>query len=96
MITNALESVDSLSGEDISIINSHDHTYISNVGQIYLVGKLLGESMPLKTILSKCLSDCKVTGEVNVVDMGNGFTFVKFTNSIDCTRFLKGNHSLWG
>lgn len=56
-MSNALESVHSLNGENIPIINSHDLTYICLFGQIYLIGKLLGESMPLKAISSKCLSD---------------------------------------
>lgn len=34
--------------------------------------------------------DWKLTGEVRIVDMGNGFNFVKFTNVIDCNNDLEG------
>lgn len=46
--------------------------------------------MPLKTILSKCLNVWKLSGEVSMVDMGNGFTLLKFTNAIDCNSVLDG------
>lgn len=31
-------------------------------------------------IISKCISDGQLIGEVNVVDLGNGSSMVKFTN----------------
>lgn len=46
--------------------------------------------MPLKTILSKCLNVWKLSREVSIVDMGNRFTLVKFTNSIECNNVLDG------
>lgn len=48
---------------------------------------VLGQSTPLKLILSKCISDWKLTGEVNILDMGNGFSSVKFTNALDCQEY---------
>lgn len=41
----------------VPIIDLKDLTGISLFEQLYLIGKVLGESMPLKTIISKCLID---------------------------------------
>lgn len=32
----------------------------------------------------------KIVGEANIVDMGNGFSLVKFTNAMDCNKVLEG------
>lgn len=55
-LSNDVEEFISVNGEDILVIHSHDLTEISLFGQLYLIRKVLGESMPLKTILSKCLN----------------------------------------
>lgn len=51
----AAEEFISIKEEDIPAMHSHDLTDISVFRQLYLMGKILGESMLLKTILSKCL-----------------------------------------
>lgn len=43
---------------------------MSTFQQLYLIGKVLGEAIPIKLIASKCLLDWQVVGEVNIVDMG--------------------------
>lgn len=50
---------------------------------LFLIDKMLGESVPLKTITSKTKADWMPTGEVKFVDMGNGFILVKFANEMD-------------
>lgn len=42
--------------------------------KLYLIDKILGESMPLKAMISKCVIDSRLTSEVSIVDMGNGFS----------------------
>lgn len=44
---------------------------------LYLIGKMLGESVPIKTNTAKSKSDWMPKGEVRFVDMGNGFILVK-------------------
>lgn len=55
-LNNVSKEFISLNGEDIPIIHSQDLTDISLFRQLYLIGKILGESMPLKMILSKCMN----------------------------------------
>lgn len=47
---------------------------------------MLGESVPLKTIISKTKSDWMPMGEIKLVDMGNGFILIKFANEIECNH----------
>lgn len=65
--------------DDTPVIDEKDLTDIPSFEQFYLIGKILGESMSLKYILSKCVSDWHLTDEVSIADMGNGFSVVKFT-----------------
>lgn len=56
----------------------------------YLVDKVLREAIPVEFISAKCSLDWKVSSEVSFIDMGNGSTFMKFTNEIDCNRIFVG------
>lgn len=49
---------------------------------------MLGESVPLKTIISKTKSEWMATGEVKLADVDNGFILIKFANEIDCNHVL--------
>lgn len=51
--------------------------------QLYLIGDILGETLPHKLILSKCLSEWNPNGEMDMVDIGNSFYLIKFSNVID-------------
>lgn len=57
---------------------------------LYLIRKMLGESVPLKTSMSKIKFDWMSTGEVKYVDMGNGFILIKFANEMDCNHVFFG------
>lgn len=46
--------------------------------------------MPLKTILSKCKASWQPKSEMSIVDMGNIFALVKFSNAIDCNNVFEG------
>lgn len=41
---------------------------------MFLIGKIIGQPVPLKTIVSKIKADWLLTGEIRFLDMGNGFT----------------------
>lgn len=56
---------------------------------LYLIGKILGEPIPIKFIMTKCSVGWHVAGEVSFVDMGNGFSLVKLTNELDCNRVFE-------
>lgn len=72
---------------------------------LFLIGKLLGEFVPLKTVMSKTKADWASSGEVRYVDMRNGFILIKFMNEMDCNHvffdqscFVQGqifNLQLW-
>lgn len=55
---------------------------------LYLIGKILRESVPLKTITSKTKLDWMPTGELKYVDMGNGLILIKFASEMDCSHVL--------
>lgn len=35
-------------------------------------------------------SSWQIKSEVSIVDMGNGFTLVKFSNAVDCNKVFEG------
>lgn len=51
---------------------------VSTFEQLYLIGKMLVESLPLKLIISKCFADWKLAREASIGDMDNGFSLIKF------------------
>lgn len=60
------------------------------VQNLFLIGKMLGESVSLKTIASKTKGDWMPRGEVKFVDMGNGFILIKFANEMDSNHVFFG------
>lgn len=76
--------------DDVPIVNAQHLSDVSRFEQLYLIGKVLCESMFSKLIISKCILDWQLIGEVNIVNMGIGFSLVKFTNALDCNRVLEG------
>lgn len=70
--------------EDNIPIVDPSHLYdVSTFEQLYLIGKVLGESLPLKLITFKCLAEWKLSGEVSIINMSYGFSLVKFTSVMD-------------
>lgn len=61
---------------------------------LFLIDKMLGESVPLKTITSKTKADWMPTGEVKFVDMGNGFILIKLLTKWTITMFFSISHGL--
>lgn len=57
--------------------------------QLYLI---LGETIPLKLLTSKCLTELKPIGEIDMVDIGNGFYLFKFSNVLDQNAVIHGYH----
>lgn len=53
---------------------------------LFLIGKLLGESVSIKIIMSKTKTDWAPSVEVRYVDMGKGFILIKFMNELDCSH----------
>lgn len=58
--------------------------------QLYLTGKILGETFPFKLVLSKCLTEWNPNGEVYMVDIRYSFYLIKFSNAIDRNAILHG------
>lgn len=46
--------------------------------QLYLIGKILGETLSLKFVLYKYLTEWNLNGKVDMVDIGNGFNLLNF------------------
>lgn len=42
--------------------------------QLYFIGKILGESELLKMIMSKCVMDWQITGEISIVNIETDLT----------------------
>lgn len=53
---------------------------VSKFKQLYLTSKILGESLPLKLITSKCVSEWMPIREVSIVDIVIAFTLFKFVD----------------
>lgn len=67
--------------DNIPNVDTHLLSDVSSLKQLYLISKLLGESLPLEFIMSKCLSEWELSGEATAVDMGNSFSLIKFLGS---------------
>lgn len=76
--------------DHIPIVNLYDLSDIFAFQQLFLIGKILGESLHIKLIISKCSVEWKPSGDFNIVDLGNGFSPVKFANAMDRNRILQG------
>lgn len=72
--------------EDIPDIDEKELPDCEKFVNFFLIGKLIGESVPLKTIISKTKSDWVPTCEVKYIDMGNGFILIKSANEMDCNH----------
>lgn len=72
--------------DDISNIDEMEVPDCEKLENLFLIGKLLGESVPLKTIASKTRADRIPSGEIKYMDMGNGFSLIKFANEMDCNH----------
>lgn len=55
--------------DNIPIVHEQDFIDVTKFEKLYLTGKVLGESIPLKLIISKGISDGQLISEVNIVDM---------------------------
>lgn len=72
-------------------VPNFDTYLLSNVcKQLYLIDKILGESLPLKFIISKCLSEWKLSGENGIIDTGDDFSLVKFSKVMGHNKVLRG------
>lgn len=69
---------------------------VSTFKQLYLIGKILGESLSLKLITSKCLFRWELSDEATIIDMGDDFTLVKFSNVMNCNKVLQDQPWFWG
>lgn len=72
--------------DEIPVIEEEEVTDCSKFEQLYLIGKIMGVTIPLKTTMIKATVEWKVIGDVSIVDKGNGYSLVKYTNAINCTR----------
>lgn len=72
--------------DDIPNLLASDLKYMTLFYRSYLIGKILGETIPIKFISGKRSLDWKVSTEVNL--------FVKFTNESLVIEFLRINRGL--
>lgn len=71
-------------------MDPHLLSWVNIFELLYLIGKILGDTLPLKLITSKCLIEWKATGDVDLVDIGKGFYLVKFPNVMYRNFVLRG------
>lgn len=67
---------------------------MSPLYHINLIGKVLGEAVPIKSIMAKCWVEWEDAKEVSFINMGNGVSLAKFTNEVDCNKVLMVNLGL--
>lgn len=63
---------------------------VATFEQLHLTGKILGEILPIKFIIAECLMEWKPIGDVELVDIGNGFYLIKSLNVMDRNSVLHG------
>lgn len=76
--------------DDIPDLLASDLKDMTPFYHMYLIGKIFGEAVSIKFIIATCTFEWKVTGEVNFMDMGNGFNLVMFSNEMDCITIFEG------
>lgn len=59
--------------DNVPIVDTQHLSDVSNFEQVYLISKVLDESIPLKFIKSKCIIEWNLNDEANIVDMVNGW-----------------------
>lgn len=75
--------------DDIPVLLESNLKDMTPFYKMFLIAKYY-EATPIKFIMVKCNLEWKVAGEVNIMDIGNGFTLIKFSNEIDCNNFFEG------
>ena len=74
------------SSEELPSIDEEDLAYCESFAKLFLIGKVLGESVPLKSIFSKMKAEWKTSDESSFMDLGNDFFLIKFSTSKDCSK----------
>ena len=74
------------SSEELPSIGEEDLACCESFAKLFLVGEVLGESMPLKSISSKMKVEWKTSGESSFMDLGNDFFLIKFSTSGDYSK----------
>lgn len=72
----------------IPIVNPSHLSDTSSFHQLFLIGKVIGESLPIKLITAKCAAEWKPSRDFSIIDMGNGCSLIKFANTMDRKRVL--------
>lgn len=72
-------------------MDEEDLTYYESFSKLYLIGKVLEELAPLKSISSK-MKIGNFTWVFFFMDLGNGFFFNEFSIFKDCFKVCKERH----
>ena len=67
-------------------MDEKDLVCYESFSKLYLISKVLGESVHLKSISSKMKVGWKTLGESCFMDLGNDFFLIKFSTSEDCSK----------
>ena len=84
MLVSVLSIIPSL--KDFPTVDEYDLAYCESYERLYLIGKVLGESVPLKSISSKMKAEWKTPCEPSFMDLGNDFFLIKFSTLEDCSK----------
>lgn len=79
--------------EEMLVIDKQDLKDVCKFEQMYLIGK---GSWQNNASQDHCVQMCcwlASYGEVNIIDLGNGASIIKFTNAVDCNKVFEGQ--LW-
>ena len=78
--------------ENLFLMNEEDLTYYESSSKLYLIGKVLEELAPLKSISSKMKIEWKLHMSLFFMDLGNGFFFNEFSIFEDCFNVCQERH----
>lgn len=75
------------------MVDEDDLTCCESYVRLYLIGKILGESMPLKSISSKLKAKWKTSSKICIINLGNDFLLIKFSICEDYSKLWENRLS---
>ena len=73
-------------------MDEEDLVYCKSFSKLYLIGKVMGESVPLKSISSKMKAKWKTSDDSYFMDLGDDFFLITFSTSEDCSKVWEDKH----
>lgn len=73
-------------------MDEKDLVYCKSFSKLYLIGKVMGKLVPLKSISSKMKAKWKTLGDSYFMDLGDDFFLITFSTLEDCSKVWEDKH----